>query len=358
VRRIDVGGPAPYPVFIASSYRGLAERLPGSVILVTDGNVDPRWGGVVREALGPRCRSTVVLPAGEAHKTVATWASCVESVVNAGADRDTWVLALGGGVVGDLAGFAAATALRGLPWAVLPTTLLAMVDASIGGKTAVNLPMGKNLVGAFYPPRLVWMATETLTTLPGRELRCGWGEVLKTALIGDPALLDQLDHTFDERGSFDPPLLEVVERCAAIKARIVTEDPYERGCRVQLNLGHTVAHALEASTGGALAHGEAVAIGLIIEAEWAVSLGVCLDPGLPPRLRALAQRMGLPTVPPSIAEDRLLAAARVDKKGAADMIRLPLPQRPGTVIVVDLPRSRVSELLSELAAPAARPGFP
>lgn len=330
---IDAGG---YPVIVAEGWAGLGAHVDRPAILVTDDHVGPRWAAVVAAELPHGVRATFSFPAGEASKTVDTWRRCVEALIAGGIDRDTPILALGGGVVGDLAGFAAATALRGVPWLALPTTLLAMVDASIGGKTAVNLPAGKNLVGAFHPPRAVWAATRALDTLPPRELACGWAEVLKTALVGDAALLDEwtaLDHR------------AVVERCARVKAAIVRADPFERGARVALNLGHTVGHGIETASDGAVAHGEAVAIGLVAEARFAARRGICVDPGLPARIADLAREKGLPTEIPSLDPARLLAAMQVDKKGTGDKIRLPLPERAGRVIAVEIPRAALPDLL-------------
>lgn len=341
-----------YDVVLARTFDGLPAVLPGRrAILVTESTVGPLWAHTVRSVLGPAVLAEVVVPAGEVHKTRAAWSALCDELLTAGVDRGTPVLALGGGVLGDLAGFAAATTLRGLPLVQLPTTLLAMVDSAVGGKVAVNHPAGKNLIGAFHPPTAVWMALDVLSTLPPAEIRCGWGEVLKTALAADAALFVDLERGLLERALAEPAALaEVIERCVRAKARIVGADEREAGLRMVLNAGHTVGHALEAALGpGTLAHGEAVAVGLEVELELAVQLGVCRDPDLPDRLAALIARAGLPGAPgaarPAAAgpgedldEDRFMAAIGVDKKAAGDKIRLPLPVRAGEMRIVDLPR--------------------
>lgn len=339
--RVDVESTAgTYPVRVGRGFAGLAEWLPRPGVLVTEERVAPLWADAVREALGDRIRATVTLPPGEENKTIATWSRCVDALLALEVDRGTPVLALGGGVLGDVAGFAAATALRGLPVIHLPTTLLAMVDSSVGGKVAVNHPSGKNLVGAFHPPIGVWAALDTLGTLPAAELRCGFGEVLKTALVADPELLDVL--------AAGPPgdLEDVVLRCVRAKAQIVGADERESGLRAVLNAGHTVGHALETAVGPSLRHGEAVAIGLVTEARFAVRAGICAQPELPARLAGLCRALDLPAeVPGDVDAPKLLAAMRLDKKSSADKIRIPLPVRAGETVLVELPRSDLGRLV-------------
>ncbi|MEQ1568261.1 MAG: 3-dehydroquinate synthase, partial [Myxococcota bacterium] len=337
-----------YPVVIAPSLAGLRDHLDRRVIVVTESTVGPLWADAVRAELGDRVVGTVVLPAGEVNKTVATWSSCVDQLLGCGVDRDTVVVALGGGVLGDVAGFAASAVLRGVPVAQVPTTLLAMVDSSVGGKVAVNHPRGKNLIGAFHPPLLVWAATETLATLPPHELRSGWGEVLKTALVADPQLLDAI-------GDDQLPIARVIERCVRAKAAVVGADEREHGLRMVLNAGHTVGHALETAHGhGALAHGAAVAIGLVAEARFAVARGICVDRDLPDRLDACRARLGLPDNPPGAELDRLLAAMALDKKTSADKIRVPLPVRAGEMSIVELSRADLVELATSVVSPPNR----
>jgi len=337
-------------------YAGLGPRLsevaPGRrACLVTETNVGPLWAGAVREVLdaGGWDVVQVTLPAGEASKTTATWTRCVDALLAAGIDRTTPVLALGGGVLGDIAGFAAATVLRGVPFVQLPTTLLAMVDASVGGKTGVNHPSGKNLVGAFHQPVLVFAALDTLRTLPAAERVAGLGEVVKTALIGDADLLASVEAQAEalREGDLDA-LAPVIARCVEIKADVVGRDEREAGWRAVLNAGHTLGHAWEAASGfGALRHGEAVALGLLAETEWALRRGYCRDPQLPRRLAELLRRLGLPTRPPPLSPALLLGAMRVDKKARGDILLVPVAVRAGQVVLAELPVRDLTELLPE-----------
>jgi 3-dehydroquinate synthase len=257
-------------------------------------------------------------------------------------------------VLGDIAGFAAAATLRGLPFVQVPTTLLSMVDSSVGGKTGVNTRHGKNLVGAFHSPRGVWIATDTLGTLPPEELRAGLGEVLKTAVVADPALFELAARVRPGDPAQGELLEEIIARCVSAKAAIVSRDERESGGRIVLNAGHTVAHALETAVGPTLRHGEAVAIGLVAEARWAVARGICADRDLPERIASAARAVGLPTEPPAADLAAVLAAARLDKKGAADKIRLPVPVRAGEVVVVDLDRASLPDLLHRFSERVAR----
>lgn len=343
-------------VVVDEGFAGLAAALaaaglPRRGILVTETHVEPLWAEALRAALPDHALSTVVLPAGEAHKTVDTWATCVDALLRAGVDRRTPVLALGGGVLGDVAGFAASAALRGVPLVQLPTTLLAMVDSSVGGKTGVNHPLGKNLVGAFHQPRLVWAALDTLTTLDPAERVAGLGEVVKTALIGDADLLDRLERDAAALRRGDPhALAPVVARCVQIKAEVVGRDEREGGWRAVLNAGHTVGHAYEQAMGfGALRHGEAVALGLVAETAWAARRGLCEDAALPARLARILAALGLPTSPPPVSEERLLEAMTVDKKAVADRLVVPVPARAGRMVLHDLPLRDLAELLPERA---------
>jgi 3-dehydroquinate synthetase len=255
-------------------------------------------------------------------------------------------LALGGGVIGDIAGFSAASTLRGLPFVQLPTTLLAMVDSSVGGKTGVNHPRGKNLIGAFHQPRLVYAAFSSLQTLPEAERIAGMGEVVKTALLGDAALFALLEqHAEALRAGSIAVLAPVVARCVTVKADVVARDERETGWRAVLNAGHTVGHAYETATGhGTLRHGEAVALGLVAEAQWAVENGHCSEVGLPERLTQLHRRLGLPVAPPVVALEKLLTAIRVDKKARGNILQLPVPVRVGKMKLIDFDLGRSAEL--------------
>lgn len=264
---------------------GILSALGGDVLLVTDDKVWPAVSGKLDAA----ARGTVILPNGEAHKTIDSVQKIWDGALAAGLERRGVIVAVGGGVVGDLAGFAAATLLRGVRFVQVPTTLLAMVDASVGGKTAIDRPQGKNLVGAFHQPSAVIADIDLLETLPARELRSGFAEVIKTALIGDPALLELL-----ERPS-EPDLTAVVRASIACKARVVSEDERDvSGARAALNFGHTVGHALEAE--GAYSdwtHGEAVALGMIAALRIGIARGIT-PAALLDRSRALLARYGLP----------------------------------------------------------------
>lgn len=296
--------------------------------IVTDEQVATHWVAPVYAALardgGGARVITRAVPAGEAHKTRETWATLTDWLLAEGAGRDTTIVALGGGVVGDVAGFVAATYLRGVPVVQIPTTLLAMVDASIGGKTGVDTPAGKNLVGAFHPPAAVLADPRVLSTLPARELRNGMAEVLKHGAIADAdyferaAALGARMHQATLAAEFFPwdsaAVAEVVAASVSIKTAIVREDPRETGRRQVLNAGHTTAHALERTTDFAIAHGEAVAIGLVFEARLAETCGFA-GPGTATALEAALRECGLPVAFPSGQDPHaLLEAMRGDKK--------------------------------------------
>jgi shikimate kinase/3-dehydroquinate synthase len=318
-------------------------------VLVSDAHVDAAWGDPAEGALrgGGYDVARIVLTPGEAHKTVEAWADLVSRLVDAGVARDTPIVALGGGVVGDLAGFAAATVLRGVPLVQVPTSLLAMVDASVGGKTAVNLAQGRNLVGAFHPARLVLAPMATLSTLPEPEYRSGLGEVVKHALLAGEDALARCERAADALRARDPgATAAAVREAVTFKLRVVAADPVERGQRVILNLGHTVAHALETAAGhGALRHGEAVAIGLAAMLRWASARGRCA-PSLPPRVEALLRGLGLPTwAPPALDPARVRAAVGMDKKRERGRIRLVVPRAPGSVEVLDAEPGDLDDLV-------------
>jgi 3-dehydroquinate synthase len=274
------------------------------------------------------------VPEGEQHKTLATVADLYTQFLAAGLDRASTVLALGGGVVGDMAGFAAATYLRGVPFVQAPTSLLAMVDASVGGKTGVDLPQGKNLVGAFKQPQLVIMDTAVLSTLPSDEFRAGLAEIVKHGIIGAPRLFEQLEH----EGPIN--LVQLVADAVRVKIAVVEEDPYEKGRRAVLNLGHTFGHALELVSEYTLRHGEAVAIGIVAAAHMAVELGRCA-PEVAARITELIERLGLPVAAPGYDVEAVYAAMSHDKKRAGKKLRFIIPQAIGDVVVIDDPGEEV-----------------
>lgn len=344
VVRVELGERA-YDVRIAHDFRGLAERLPPDLRVITETTVGPMWAAPLAAEIG---RSPdVILPAGEECKTLATWSAAVDGLLGSGARRSTAVVALGGGVLGDLAGFAASAVHRGLPFAQVPTTLLAMLDASVGGKTGVNHALGKNLIGAVHQPFLVWAPLCTLATLPARERIAGLAEALKIGLMFDEVLLDALEAHASAIRDGDPGLLDhVIGACVRAKAKVVAQDEREAGPRALLNAGHTVGHALERAAHYRLLHGEAVSVGLIRELRWAAEQGHC-EPGLPSRAECLARAIGLPVAPPNTLDRAtILDALAVDKKASRDILMLPVPVRAGSGLLVPLPIHRLGELLA------------
>jgi 3-dehydroquinate synthase len=307
---------------------GLARRA----FVVTDTTVGPLYARAVVDALagGDVVATVVEVAEGEARKDLDGWRALVEGLLAAGIDRKSVVLALGGGGVGDLAGFAAATVLRGVPLVQVPTSLLAMVDSSVGGQTGVNAAGGKNLVGAFHQPRLVYAALDTLRTLAARELRSGLGEVVKHGLIRDEELFAFLERRADVVLEGEPDALrELVERSIRVKAAVIAADEREQGLRTILNFGHTVGHALEAALGlGELSHGECVGMGMLAEARWAVDRGACAA-GVVGRIRGLLERLGMRTSPPRFDPKALEMAAGIDKKVAHGILATAVLERVG-----------------------------
>ena len=320
---------------LADLPRLLAERCPAHVYaVITDSRVGALYGERVTALLADAGLAVrlFAFPAGEWNKGRATWADLCDRVVEAGVGRDGAVVALGGGVAGDVGGFVAATLFRGIPYAQVPTTVLAMIDSSIGGKTGVDLPAGKNLVGAFHQPRFVLADIDALGTLPRNQVAAGCAEAVKHGVIADAAYAEAvgaaaaacLAHRSDA-------LAPLVERSIRIKAAIVAEDPGERGLRQVLNFGHTVGHALEAKSGYELLHGEAVAIGMAVEAWLAEHAGIAAA-GTDRRVRELLAAFDLPVVvPAALACDDLLDAMRHDKKTRAGALRFALPKRVGAM---------------------------
>lgn len=330
---------------------GLGRRA----VLVTHPEVHALYGEVVIGSVRATGREVEValVPSGEASKCVRELQRLWEEFARLQLDRRTAVLALGGGVIGDLAGFAAATYLRGLDLVQLPTTLLAQVDASVGGKTAIDLPAGKNLVGAFHQPRWVAADVATLASLPQRELRAGLAEVIKYGVIADADLFAFLERERDRILAGDPDALtEIVLRSCQIKAEVVRQDEREDGLRAVLNYGHTIGHAVEAVAGySGLRHGECVAIGMTAAAMLAARLGLFSDAEAK-RQRALLQSYGLPvTLPPDQSVEAILAAMRWDKKARDGELRFVLPERIGAVrFGCPVPPGTIAQVLAELGA--------
>lgn len=306
--------------------------LEGPVAVVSDDNVGALYIARVTESLRNSGFSThaISISPGEVNKTMGTISRLWEDFLQGGLERGSTVLALGGGVVIDLAGFAAATFLRGIPWVAVPTSLLAMVDASLGGKTGVNLPQGKNLVGAFHPPRLVMADPEVLGTLPETELRSGLAEVVKHGVVGDPTLFARCAEGWS---AIQSGWRELVRRGVAVKIKVVQDDPFECGERAALNLGHTIGHAVEVVSDYQLRHGEAIAMGMVVEARFAERLGLARK-GLADRLAAVLTGLHLPTeIPAWLDRAALVRAMEVDKKRARGAVRFTLPLRVGEVRV-------------------------
>lgn len=332
---------------------GLALRAPRRVWLVSDSTVLPLYGERVRELLGPeREVRAYAFPDGEEHKTTATVGAVYDWLLEGGVERGDVVLALGGGVVGDLAGFVAATVLRGIAVVQLPTTVLAMVDSAIGGKTGVDHPAGKNMIGAFHQPRLVLGDTSLLRTLPPAERAAGWAEAIKHGVIGDPELFELLErHAGDALALREPIAGELLQRAAAFKAGVVSGDEREQGGRILLNYGHTYGHAVEAESGYTLRHGEAVAIGMTVAGMLAVDLGLWHAADLERQCRVL-RSFGLPTRVPATV-DALGALRRIagDKKVRAGRVRWVLPTASGAMTVRDdVSDQIVAGLVAELHA--------
>jgi len=340
---------------------GASMRVAGlndatAAFLVTNPVVDDLYGDRARRSLreaGFR-PVTCVVPDGERHKRLATIESLYDRLVDAGIDRGSVVVGLGGGVTTDMAGFAAATILRGLRLVQVPTSLLAMVDASVGGKTGVNLPSGKNLVGAFWQPSLVVIDPRVLQTLPGAEVRSGVAEAIKHGVLGDETLFTELrEHASDIDSWWSEAAVERISRAVRVKIGVVEADPLEAGQRVVLNLGHTAGHAIERETGYTIRHGEAVSIGLAIAARISQALGRA-EPSLVATLEDVLSRWGLPTRCPNIRANRLIEAMSQDKKRTGDRLRWILPIAIGHVESThDVPTDLVRRVLIDVGARSA-----
>jgi 3-dehydroquinate synthase len=310
-------------------------------LLVTDQNVAPLAGPfrAALEGVGI-ATSLAVIPAGECSKSLDCATDLFDELVKMRADRHTVVVALGGGVIGDLAGFVAASYARGLPLLMIPTTLLAQVDSSVGGKVGVNHPRAKNIIGAFHQPVGVWIDTESLRTLSDREYRCGLAEVIKYGVILDAEFFSFLERSVEAILAREPaPLRQVVAHSCRLKADVVSKDEREEtGLRAVLNFGHTVAHAVEsvAGYGSRYHHGEAVAVGMVVESRLAVRLG-WIDPATADRVEAIVKRYGLPTSAPGLDPDSLIEAMSRDKKNQKGKIRFVLPRKIGHVELTDAP---------------------
>ncbi len=330
--------PLAYPVYVG---RGLLREV-GRIVqetapahryaLVSDDTVAPLHAQQVLSGLPDGRTGLFTIAAGESEKTRARWGEITDAMFAWGAGRDTTVIALGGGVVGDLAGFVAATFMRGVPVVQVPTTLLAMVDAAVGGKTGVDTPQGKNLVGAFHDPRAVVMAVESLATLPASVLRSGLAEIIKHGIIADREYHEATRRALPDiaaLGAESETLPHLIEGSVRIKAAVVADDAKEGGRRQILNFGHTIAHSIEHAMRYHMLHGDAVAIGMVVEARIAEALGVAV-PGTAREIEEQLRAANLPAeVPRHLSAEDLLAGTRLDKKARAGGVRYALPRRIG-----------------------------
>ncbi|MFO0774095.1 MAG: 3-dehydroquinate synthase [Nitrospiraceae bacterium] len=329
----------------------LGERLTrlgakGRVGIVTDSHVGPLYARAVSRSLKAAGLTpfTMTVPAGERAKSVRWWSALLDRLVATRCERSTYLLALGGGVVGDLTGYVAASYLRGMPFVQVPTTVIAQVDSSVGGKTGLNHASGKNLIGAFYQPRAVWIDPATLKTLPKRELLAGLSEVVKYGVIADAALFEELEQRMDAIVQLEPTAIaRMIQRSCEIKAEVVAADEREGDLRRILNYGHTIGHALETlGNYRTWVHGEAVAIGMVQEASLAASMGYC-DPAVAARIERLLVAAGLPTALPRVTERQLWAAMQHDKKVAGGTVFGVWPERIGAVKIAALTRAAFAE---------------
>jgi shikimate kinase / 3-dehydroquinate synthase len=336
-----------YPIYVGhdllhgqlAQLRQLA-GINGPLVVITDSNVGPLYAAQIE------AQAVLTMPAGERHKTLSTVARFYDQLLAAGIDRSATIVALGGGVVGDVAGFVAATYLRGLNFVQCPTSLLAMVDASVGGKTGVDLPQGKNLVGAFKQPQAVLADLDTLDTLPPVELSAGMAEVVKHGLIANPDLFSRLEMDDGRRTIVDAA---VIATAIQVKRDVVEADPFEQGRRALLNLGHTFGHAIEQVSGYDVGHGQAVAMGLVAAANLSARLDYAA-PELQGRIERVLQQWQLPTrIPADYEPTALLAAMGSDKKKLAGKLRFILLRDVGDVFIAgDVAETAVLATLNEL----------
>lgn len=350
---VDLGDRS-YPIFIGSGLLQQPELLTESIrghsaMLVSNTTVAPLYAGQVTPSLQTLKTSQVLLPDGEQYKTLEVLNRIFSALLEQHMDRSTTLIALGGGVVGDMTGFAAASYQRGVDFIQIPTTLLAMVDSSVGGKTGVNHPLGKNMIGAFYQPRCVIIDTNTLDTLDDKQLSAGIAEVIKYGIIIDAGFFDWLEANMDALLARDKAALAyAIKRSCEIKADVVAADEKEKGQRALLNLGHTFGHAIETATGyGNWLHGEAVAAGMVMAASMAEQIGWMNNDEVK-RIRQLIRHARLPVAPPeSMTAERFLDLMAVDKKVINGQLRLVIPKKIGhAVVTADFPADALAQVVS------------
>jgi 3-dehydroquinate synthase len=327
-----------------------SSRPAAKNVIVTNTTLAPLYGGALFDSYANA--ALAIIPDGEQYKTLETVAKLYSDFVEAGLDRGGTVIALGGGVVGDVAGFAAATYMRGVQFIQIPTSLLAMVDSSVGGKVGVDLPQGKNLVGAFKQPKTVIIDPQFLRTLPLREWRCGMAEVIKHGLLADETLLQRIEALGEWHDAppqmDDDQLANMIERAVQVKVDVVQRDPFEKGERAHLNLGHTFAHAIEQVTHYAVPHGEAVAVGLVAATRLSSARGLC-DETVPERVEKILEQVGLPRRLGDLDPEEVFAAMATDKKWQGGRSRFVLMRGVGQpVIVQDVPKEQIITILEGL----------
>ncbi|KVW97344.1 3-dehydroquinate synthase [Thiobacillus denitrificans] len=351
---VDLGDRS-YPIHIGAGLLNQAELIlphlaQKRVMIVTNTTVAPLYLARLTATLeaGGVAATQVILPDGEAYKNWETLNLIFDALLTQRAERKTTLIALGGGVIGDMAGFAAASYQRGVPFIQIPTTLLSQVDSSVGGKTGINHPLGKNMIGAFYQPKVVLADTDTLKTLPARELSAGLAEVIKYGLIWDVEFLSWLEANMDKLRALDPvAITHAIHRSCEIKAQVVGQDEREGGIRAILNLGHTFGHAIETGMGyGNWLHGEAVAAGMVMAAETSRRLGWLSDADVA-RTRALIRAAGLPDVAPDLGVDTWLEYMGHDKKVEGGKMRFVLLKKLGVAVITgDVPADVLTGVLT------------
>ncbi|MBC3870470.1 bifunctional shikimate kinase/3-dehydroquinate synthase AroKB [Undibacterium oligocarboniphilum] len=358
VLHVDLGERS-YPISIGEELLNntglLTQQIKGKrIVVVTNTVVAPLYLAALTARLtnaGKVC-SAVILPDGEEHKIWNSLMMIFDHLLEQKCDRKTTLLALGGGVIGDMTGFAAATYMRGVPFVQVPTTLLSQVDSSVGGKTGINHPLGKNMIGAFYQPQAVIADISSLKTLPDKELSAGLAEVIKHGAIIDPVFFDWLEQSMPRLRARDPQALShAVIRSCEIKADVVRQDEREGGLRAILNFGHTFGHAIESGLGyGAWLHGEAVGCGMVMAAELSCRLGY-IDDVVKTRIRKLVEAAGLPVVAPDLGEQRWLELMEVDKKNEGGQIKFILLKPLGTAFITEAPKDVLLETISYCISP-------
>lgn len=341
-----------YPIFIGNQLLPKVAQLAGikgPFVVVTDETVGPLYAEKVEGAT-----AVIQLPAGERFKTLDSIRIIYDQLFELGLDRKGTLVALGGGVIGDMVGFAAATFMRGIDFVQCPTTVLSMVDASVGGKTGVDMPQGKNLVGAFKQPTAVFADIDTLRTLPHEEIASGFAEIIKHGLINDPTLFNSFEEAnwhlpFDQPTQLIQKLQLIIARAIQVKIDVVQEDPYEQGRRATLNLGHTFGHAIEQVTQFEVRHGEGVAMGMVAAAKLSAKLGYC-DAGLQQRIEAVLQKVNLPTrIPEHLDPELLYEVMHKDKKTAVGNVRFILIRDVGDVFLQGgVPETSVFEAIRDV----------